>query len=187
MPLVEIVVIAVGLAMDAFAVSLAAGAGRHVRHLRPALRLAFHLGLFQFLMPIVGWYLGATLAPAVAAFDHWVAFTLLCFVGGKMMCGSLSRGDAPSTADPSRGITLVSLSVATSIDALAVGISLAVLDVSIWYPSAVIGVITACLSALGIALGSRAGARLGRRTELIGGVLLVLIGLRILAEHLAAG
>ena len=185
MRLVEIVVVAVGLAMDAFAVSLAAGAGRHVSALRPAARLAFHLGLFQFLMPVVGWYLGTTLATAMAAFDHWVAFALLAFVGGKMVHESSTGHDAAGAVDPSRGLTLVGLSVATSVDALAVGFSLAVLEVSIWVPSAVIGILTAALSALAIAIGSRVGPRLGQRTEMIGGLLLILIGLKILADHLA--
>lgn len=184
MPLVEVVLIALGLAMDAFAVSLAAGAGRHVRRPRPALRLAFHLGLFQFMMPVVGWYLGSTLAGAMAAFDHWVAFALLAFVGGKMIRESFAHDGERATTDPSKGLTLVSLSVATSIDALAVGISLAVLDVAIWQPSVIIGVLTAGLSVVGIALGSRVGPRLGQRTELAGGLLLLAIGVRIVVEHL---
>ena len=185
MPLIEIFVIAVGLAMDAFAVSLAAGAGRFVRSPRSALRLSFHLGLFQFLMPVVGWFLGTRLEPVMRNVDHWIAFALLSFVGGKMILESFSKDTDGAGTNPSKGLTLVGLSIATSIDALAVGISLAVLDVAIWYPSVIIGFLTACLSVIGIAIGKRMGNRFGQRAEFFGGILLVFIGIRILIEHIS--
>ena len=186
MPLLEILAIAVGLAMDAFAVSLAAGAGAYVNRPRPAVRLAFHLGLFQFMMPVLGWYLGSQTVAAVASVDHWVAFGLLAFVGTRMVKSGFSHGEGPHDTDPSRGLTLVSLSVATSIDALAVGISLALLQVDIWYPSVVIGVVTSALSLIGLRLGAHLSRRFGKGMEIAGGILLILIGLRILVEHLGA-
>lgn len=180
--------IALGLAMDAFAVSIASGlavprlTGRHV------FRMAFHFGLFQALMPVLGWYAGATVARFLAAWDHWIALGLLGFIGGKMLVEAWRGGeDDKACADPTRGARLVTLSVATSIDAFAVGLSLAMLDVSIWTPAAVIGVVTATLSALGIVFGSRLGCAWGRRAQIVGGLVLVGIGVRIVVSHLAAG
>ncbi len=139
------------------------------------------------MMPIIGWYLGSRLEPVMRSFGHWVAFGLLCFVGGRMILESLSEKGGTSSTNPSKGMTLVTLSLATSIDALAIGMSLGVLDVAIWYPSVIIGVLTGCLSVLGIAIGRRVGNHIGQRTELAGGILLVLIGIRILAEHIGQG
>ena len=187
MSLVEILALAVGLALDAFAVSLAAGAAGHAAGPRPAFRLAFHFGLFQFMMPVLGWYAGSLVAARIAAADHWVAFALLLWVGVRMIRSGRDPDPAPVRADMSRGWTLVGLSVATSIDALAVGLSLAMLGVAIWYPSAVIGVVTCVLSLVGLRLGGRLGARFGQRAELVGGGVLILIGLRILVVHLAGG
>jgi putative Mn2+ efflux pump MntP len=184
MPLPEIVLIAVGLAMDAFAVSLGAGAGGHMRRTRPALRLAFHLGLFQFMMPVIGWYLGNRAAAIIAPVDHLVALILLSVVGGRMIRSGLSADSEVTGDDPSRGLTLVALSVATSIDAFAIGLSLAVLGVGIWYPSVVIGVLTALLSLVGIHLGKSFGDRLGSTAEVLGGLLLIGIGIKVCLEHM---
>jgi putative Mn2+ efflux pump MntP len=183
MQLTEVIVIAIGLAMDAFAVSLAAGAGAHLRAPRPALRLAFHLGLFQALMPIVGWYLGSRALPLIESIDHWVAFFLLAFVGGRMVLSGFKGEPESVSADPSKGVTMISLSVACSIDALAVGISLAALNVAIWTPSLVIGVVTAAISVIGIILGSKFGDRYGNRAEIFGGLVLIAIGIKILSDH----
>ena len=183
MSFVEILFLAVGLAMDAFAVSLAAGTNKETNGFRPTFRLSFHFGLFQFLMPILGWALGTKLAGAIQAFDHWIAFGLLAFVGARMIHAGLTSPDDAPRKDPSRGLTLIGLCVATSIDALAVGLSLAFLRVDIWYPSVVIGVVTAALSVVGLRLGNHAGKFLGRRMEVVGGVLLILIGLKLLASH----
>ncbi|MFA5027390.1 MAG: manganese efflux pump MntP family protein [Candidatus Methylomirabilota bacterium] len=183
MALVEIVLIALGLAMDAFAVSIAAGTLETTRGFRPTFRLAFHFGLFQFLMPVIGWFAGMRIAASVEAVDHWIAFGLLAFVGIRMIRSALDPEPGPQ-ADPSRGMLLVTLSVATSIDAMAIGFTLAMLRVDIWYPSAVIGLITGLLCALGVRLGERLGARFGRRMSVAGGVVLILIGLRILVSHL---
>jgi putative Mn2+ efflux pump MntP len=181
---VEILLIAVGLALDAFAVSLGVGTSGLAASPRPMFRLSFHFGLFQFFMPVVGWYAGSHFARWIARWDHWVALALLSLVGFRMIRSGLSRESASYPVDPSRGWTLVVLSVATSIDALAVGLGLAMLRVAIWYPSIVIGVVTATLSVIGLFVGHRLGERFGKRMEILGGVILIGIGVRILISHL---
>lgn len=184
MPLVEILLVAVGLAMDAFAVSLGIGATRWGHGPRPLFRLSFHFGLFQFLMPIAGWAAGSGVAPLVTAVDHWIALALLTLVGGRMIRAALSPQPSRHQVDPSRGWSLVVLSVATSIDAFAVGLTLAMLDVGILYPSVVIGIVTASLSLFGLLAGHRLGLRFGRTMEALGGALLIAIGVRIVIQHL---
>lgn len=184
MPLWEILVIAVGLSMDAVAVSLAASATNRARGARATFRLSFHFGLFQFLMPVIGWFLGATVAPYIESVDHWIAFGLLAFVGGRMIRAGMSGPEEGPARDPSRGTTLVMLSLATSVDALAIGLTLAMLGNAIWYPSAVIGVVTGGLSLAAVLLGRRIGRGVGARMELVGGLALVAIGVRILSQHL---
>jgi len=184
MSFIEVLLVALGLAMDAFAVCLGAGTTRHLHGPRPAFRLSFHFGLFQALMPVLGWLLGSTVQRWIAPFDHWVAFALLAFVGVRMIRSGLdANGEAQST-DPSRGATLIMLSVATSIDALAVGLSLAVLSVGILYPAIVIGIVAAAMSLLGIFLGGRLGKVFGKRMEVIGGLILIGIGVRVVIAHL---
>jgi len=180
----EILLIAIGLSMDAFAVSLGASAAQRDMGGRAAFRLSFHFGLFQFMMPVLGWALGATVVAYVAAFDHWIAFGLLSIVGVRMIRAGFDHQVTAWRGDPSRGWTLVILSVATSIDALAVGLTLAMLGTAIWYPSVVIGIVAGGLSFMGIRLGSRLGRTFGKRMEIAGGVLLLGIGLRILYLHL---
>ena len=155
------------------------------RERRQVFRLSFHFGLFQFLMPVIGWFAGLRIELVVSRFDHWVALALLSLVGLRMIRSGFSA-DPVLSRDPSRGLTLVALSVATSIDALAVGFSLAMLRVTIWYPGIVIGLITAGLSLAGLSLGRRAGASHSREIAIAGGVLLILIGIRIVNRHLGA-
>lgn len=193
--------IAVGLALDAFAVAVGASASLGRVTGAQVFRLAFHFGLFQAVMPLVGWLAGRGLEGHIAGWDHWLAFGLLAFVGGKAIVTALRSGGAfaagpepvegwpgpgerPPAKDPTRGATLLMLSVATSIDALAVGLSLGVLEVAIWYPALIIGVVTAGLTVLGMDLGSRIGLRFGRSAEILGGLVLIGIGLKILVEHL---
>jgi manganese efflux pump family protein len=176
--------IAVGLAMDAFAVSIAAGLSLPRVTPRHAFRMAFHFGLFQFLMPVIGWLAGWQLNRCIHQYDHWIAFGLLAFVGCKMLWEAMVQHESGSEADPTRGLMLLTLSLATSIDALAVGMSLALLGVSIWLPSVVIGLVTASLSALGITLGGKIGARWQRLAEIVGGIVLILIGLKIFVSHI---
>lgn len=180
MTTLEIILIAAGLAMDASAVSLAAAAAGFAADKKAVFRLAFHFGLFQFLMPVIGWYAGIRFVSYFKSFDHWIAFLLLAFVGSRMIWEGLHPDTGSPKKDPSRGMTMVLLSVATSIDALAVGLSLAVLGVDIWYPSVMIGVITAAMSFLAIKIGIRMGTLFGSRMEIVGGLVLIGIGLKIL-------
>ena len=181
-----VLLIAFGLAMDAFAVALGVGTTRHDIWFRPGFRLAFHFGLFQFMMPVIGWVGGATIARFIAGWDHWIAFALLAYVGGKMVKESLVEGETRNESDPTRKWTLVMLAIATSIDALAVGFSLAMIKVDILYPSIIIGIVAAVMTALGLALGKRLGVQFGKRMELIGGLILISIGLRVVFSHLIA-
>jgi putative Mn2+ efflux pump MntP len=183
MSFLEIILIAVGLAMDAFAVSIGAGTLSAMKELRSSIRLAFHFGLFQFLMPVLGWFLGSTIQVYVDSVDHWIAFALLSYIGIKMIYESFKKSEEQK-GNPSKGRTLIVLSVATSIDALMVGFTLAMLDVNIWYPSLMIGVITAGLSFLGIWMGKKLGMKLGKVMEVVGGLILIAMGLKILIEHL---
>jgi putative Mn2+ efflux pump MntP len=180
----SILLIAIGMAMDAFAVSLGIGTTRQANQPRPIFRLSFHFGLFQFFMPILGWLAGSTIASLISQFDHWVAMGLLTFVGVRMIRSGLDPASEAYPGDPSRGGTLVMLSVATSIDAFAIGLSLAMLQVSILYPSIIIGLVTASLSLIGLLIGHKLGSRFGKRVEILGGLILIGIGLRVLVSHL---
>lgn len=179
----SIFAVAVALAMDALAVAIVAGLTVPRVTPRHTFRLAFHFGLFQFLMPVLGWLAGRQLAARIARFDHWAAFTLLTLVGVKMLLDA--RGEEkPDAADPTRGLMLVTLSVATSIDALAVGLSMALLQVDVWVPAVVIGLVAAGMTTMGIYFGARLGPRLGHWARLAGGCVLLGIGVRILLSHL---
>jgi putative Mn2+ efflux pump MntP len=185
MNFLTILLIATGLAMDALAVAIATGVMLPKLTFRHFFRLSFHFGLFQFLMPIIGWMAGTTISSYIQAFDHWIAFGLLALIGGRMIQGSFSEDPQRAVVkDPTRKMSLVVLSTATSVDALAVGLSLAVLNVSILYPCVVIGVVAAIMTVLGLFFGSRLGRRFGKRMELIGGLVLIVIGLKILIGHL---
>ena len=184
MDLAEIILIAFGLAMDATAVSLVAAASGYAEDSRATFRLAFHFGLFQFLMPLIGWFAGINFVSYFASFTHWVAFSLLLFVGGRMLYSGLTLSIEKPSNDPSRGYTLIALSIATSIDALAIGLSLAMLDVNIWYPSVIIGFVTATLSLTAIKIGKKISVLFGKRMEILGGAVLIIIGFRILFTQL---
>ena len=186
MDLFTVLLVAVGLAMDAMAVSLGIGTTQYACSPRPVFRLAFHFGLFQALMPVLGWLGGLSIQSYIAGIDHWVAFGLLAFVGGRMIRSGFDANSESHGCDPSRGSMLIILSIAVSIDALAVGLSLAVMRVSIFYPALVIGIITGGLSLLGLRLGGRLGQAFGKRMEIIGGLILIGIGLRVLISHLTA-
>jgi len=177
--------LALALAMDAFAVALGTGAvlsrltGRHL------FRLGFHFGLFQALMPVIGWLAGLTVIQWVEAWDHWIAFSLLAIIGGRMIYEAFSDEEKTDDRDPTKGLSLVLLSIATSIDALAVGFSLSVIGVSIWMPALVIGLVAGVLTIAGMLLGGRIGDRWGSRVEIFGGLVLIAIGAKILIEHLS--
>lgn len=184
MSFLEVFLIALGLAMDAFAVCLGAGTTRHIEGPRPAFRLSFHFGLFQALMPVLGWLAGTSVAALIEGFDHWIAFGLLAFVGARMIRSGFDRDGESQSADPSRGATLIMLSIATSIDAFAIGLSLAMLRVQILYPAVVIGIVAAGMSLIGLRLGRRLGDAFGKRMEVIGGLILIGIGVRVVISHL---
>ena len=185
MSILEMILIAIGLAMDASAVSMTAAAAGFVNDNRAVFRLAFHFGFFQALMPFIGWLLGSTVVDYISMWDHWIAFILLAIVGSRMIYSGFFPDNDRLTVDPSKGWTLITLSIATSIDALAAGLSFSILHVNIWLPCLLIGVITAILSALSTRIGKTAGAWLGHRVEILGGLILLGIGFRILIIHLA--
>ena len=176
--------VAIGLAMDAFAVSLGVGTGGRATDFRAKFRLAFHFGFFQFMMTVVGWLLGSTVAAFIDGIDHWVALALLGYVGVNMVRSGLSPKKETYSIDPSRGKTLMMLCVATSLDALAVGISMAMIQVDVWIPSAIIGIVCLILSAVGLLAGAKLGEKFGKRMEILGGVILIFIGIRVLITHI---
>lgn len=179
--------IAVGLAMDCFAVSLGVGTSPIPLSRRLIFRITYHFGLFQGGMTVLGWLAGSTIVHFIENFDHWIAFLLLGWVGGRMiLSGIKAETEDQYIQDPSRGKSLVMLSVATSIDALAVGLSLAVLQVNIILSSLAIGVTSTVLSLVGLFLGDKLSQRFGKRMEIVGGVILLIIGLRILYTHMFA-
>lgn len=171
--------LALALAMDAFAVALTQGA-RFRPDARGALAIALTFGVFQGIMPLIGWGIGAVALAYVAAVDHWIAFGLLAFLGGRMLIGSSGDDDDEKALT---GRTLLIAGVATSIDALAAGITLPALGVAPLTAGLIIGLVTFALSALGVALGRQAGDRFGPWAERLGGVILIALGAKILAEH----
>ncbi len=179
--------VALALAMDAFAVSMGISSSLETITKRQTLRLASHFGFFQFMMPLVGWYAAQNiLVRYIEPFDHWVAFSLLVIVGGKMIYESFKREKKIKNikADPTKGISLLVLSVATSIDALAVGLSLAALQVAILYPAIVIGLVAFFMTVLGVKIGPFLGRLVGKRAGLLGGLIRILIGIKTLLDHL---
>lgn len=190
MGVVELLILAVGLSMDAFAVSVCKGLSMRRASAEGMLKCGIWFGSFQALMPLLGFWLGSLFADAIQAIDHWVAFVLLVFIGINMLREAFSKEDDGceqgdcAVADFSVK-TMFTMAVATSIDALAVGISLAMAgDVNIWLAIALIGVITCGLSALGVKIGSAFGAQFEKKAQLTGGIILVLLGVKILLEHL---
>ncbi len=185
MGLLELFLLAVGLSMDAFAVAVCKGLGMRRVTLKNAALVGGYFGIFQAGMPLIGYFLGKQFASYIVAVDHWIAFSLLAFLGIRMIVESRKKdcGDCHEEADL-RLRTMLVLAVATSIDALAVGISLAFLQVDILSAVFFIGVITFTLSMIGVKVGNVFGKKWESRAELAGGVILVLIGLNILLEHL---
>ena len=178
----ELLILAVGLAMDAFAVSICKGLSIRKLNLRHMVIVGLWFGAFQALMPLLGFILGAQFARFISGFDHWVVFGLLAFIGVGMI-----RESREQACPADKGFSpkeMLPLAVATSIDALAAGVSLALLDVKILWAVSFIGVTTFCLSAVGVWVGHRFGARYKGGAELAGGVVLILIGVKVLLEHL---
>ena len=186
MGLVELFLVAVGLSMDAFAVAICKGLGMKRLQVRQAAVIALFFGGFQALMPVIGWALGSQLAPIVMPVDHWIAFGLLALIGGKMIWDAFHEEDAEGEAvdAPLDLRELLMLAIATSIDALAVGVTLAFLQVDIVFSVLFIGVTTFVLSFAGVAIGHQFGSRWERPSTIVGGTVLILIGVKILLEHL---
>jgi manganese efflux pump family protein len=181
---VMIFVIAVGLAMDAFAVSIVSGSTYRQLHVKHALRMAAFFGGFQAFMPLIGSLVGLSLKAYVTTYDHWIAFGLLSAVGGKMIYESFKIKSAEDNPDPSSILVLLALSVATSIDALAVGVTLSLITSSIVVAVIIIGLTTFVLSYLGVLIGKRFGHFFENKIEVVGGLILIAIGFEILGEHL---
>jgi putative Mn2+ efflux pump MntP len=173
--------------MDALAVSIAAGLKIERVTWRHIFRAAWHFGLFQFLMPLAGYGIGKTVAWWIRAWNAWIAFALLTAVAVKMLVESRTGEPGIRRADPTRGWSLVVLAVATSIDALLVGVTLAVQGMSIWMPAAIIGIVAGLLSGLGIHFAGRLGTRWEHRAEWIGAAVLFAVGLEIVLEHVLRG
>lgn len=180
---VTVFLLAVGLGMDAFSVAIGIGAANFQKSWAPVLRLSLAFGVFQFIMPLIGWLAGSTIAGNIQSFDHWIAFALLTLVGGKMIWESF-QDNGQERADQTRGLTLILLSLATSIDALAVGFSFSLLKMSILYPAVIIGIVCFGMTAAGMTFGKWLALIFGRKVGIIGGLVLIAIGVKILMEHL---
>ena len=184
MDVLHYALLAVSLAADAFAVAISIGLSTREVRGRDALRVGLFFGGFQALMPLLGYLLGSTVSVYIERYDHWIAFGMLSFIGGKMLWESVREGEEETVLPPTALHRLLVLSIATSIDALAVGISIAVLHENIWISAAWIGTVTFALSAFGMIAGKRLGTRMRRWASVIGGFVLIFIGTKILLEHM---
>lgn len=185
---IELFLLGIGLAMDAFAVSVCKGLGMRRLNKKQTLIICLYFGGFQALMPLIGWLLGSQFQKYITSIDHWIAFILLGFIGGKMMIEAIREWNEEETVDvidaPLDHKNMLVLAVATSIDALAVGITFAFLDTPIIEAITIIGITTMIISIIGVVVGNFFGSRYKSKAEFIGGLILVLLGLKILLEHL---
>ena len=184
MGLGELILLAVGLSMDAFSVSVCKGLGMRRVDWRTTLILALAFGAFQAGMPVIGWALGSQLLWLIEPVDHWIAFGLLAFIGSNMIREAVSGDEDEDSTEVVGMREVLVLAVATSIDALTVGIAFASLSVNIWLSVSLIGIITFALSIVGVLVGNQFGMRYQRFSQIVGGVILILIGLKVLLEHL---
>jgi len=184
MSILNLLLISVGLGMDAFAVSVTSGVAIRRMHLRHALLIAGFFGTFQAFMPFIGWHLGGMAAGLIGEFDHWIAFGLLLLIGGKMILEAVGDSGGEEPRDPLNLYVLFVLAIATSIDALAVGITFSFLNVPIYTPILIIGVVTFVMSVAGAYIGNRLGHAFNEKAlEVAGGLILIGIGTKILLEH----
>jgi len=184
MSLITIFLLAVGLGIDAFSVAIGIGATHQQKSWTPVLRLSCAFGLFQFFMPLIGWLAGSTVVNLIAGFDHWIAFGLLALIGVKMIREAFEAEENEERADKTKGMPLLMLSIATSIDALAVGFSFSLLKTPILYPSVIIGLVCFAMTAVGMVFGKALARIFGRKVEILGGLVLIGIGIKILMEHM---
>lgn len=183
MSLITVFFISVGLGIDAFSVAIGIGATNNKKSWFPVLRLATSFGLFQFAMPIAGWLAGQTVVEIIGSFDHWIAFALLTLVGGKMIWEGFAEESDEGKDDQTRGWPLLMLSIATSIDALAVGFSFSVLKNPILQPAIIIGMVCFLMTITGMIFGKVLARIFGKKVEIFGGLVLIAIGLKILIDH----
>jgi manganese efflux pump family protein len=183
MDIITILLIAFGLSFDTFAVSVTSGLALRKIVFFDAIKFAFVLAFFQGVMPLIGWFIGTGVKKYIMDYDHWIAFILLSVLGIKMIYESFRKGEDHLALNPMRFAVMVSMAVATSIDALIVGLSFAFFNVNIFLTIFLIGSVTFIVSMLGILFGKKAGVRLGKRMEIVGGLILIAIGLKILIEH----
>lgn len=184
MSIVEIMLLAIGLAMDAFAVAVTSGVAIKNLRIKHALLIGITFGGFQAIMPIIGWLAGIGLQQFLCHLDHWIAFVLLSIIGGKMIYEAFQLEDAEKPGNPLQAGVLLLLGVATSIDAMVVGVTFAMIKVAIFKPVALIGAVTFLLCLLGVYIGNKFGHFFEKKIEIFGGVVLILIGLKILIQHL---
>jgi len=184
MEIIALLLIAIALAMDSFAVSISAGIVLKHYQFNIFGKISIMFALFQGLMPVLGWWLGQLFEETIKAYDHWIAFILLGFIGGKMIYEALKNDNNTHCLNPYCIKTVAALAFLTSIDALAVGITFSLLDVEIIFPAIIIGITTLIFSFLGLGIGVKLGAYFGNKIEFFGGVILILIGVKILIEHL---
>jgi manganese efflux pump family protein len=184
MDFITIIFLAIGLGVDAFSVAIGIGATNDKKSWAPVLRLAAAFGIFQFVMPIIGWLAGLTVVEIIASFDHWIAFALLVLVGGKMIWEGFEKETDEEKSDQTRGWPLLLLSIATSIDALAVGFSFSVLKNPILIPAVIIGVVCFLMTVIGMIFGKVLAKIFGRKVEIFGGLVLIAIGVKILIDHM---
>jgi len=178
-----LIFIAVALAMDSFAVSISTGSVLKQFHFKAMGKISFLFALFQGAMPVIGWYAGESFEEYIRDYDHWVAFILLTLIGGKMIYEALGSKEETSYLDPYSFRKMATLAIATSIDAFAIGISFSILNIDIVFPAIIIGIITFLFSFGGLTIGIKLGKAFGSKVELIGGLILIFIGVKILLEH----
>jgi len=187
MGLIEIFLIAIGLSMDAFAVSITIGLTVKRPKIKEVLIPGFYFGFFQMLMPLIGYFAGTFFSGYIQAFDHWIAFALLGLIGGKMIKESFSKKEEKINDNPFQCIKMLFLAIATSIDALAVGITFSFFEMNIFKTIIIIGIITFCISTVGVKIGNVFGTKFKSKAEFFGGVVLVILGIKILIDHLFFG
>lgn len=184
MDLLTVFIIAVGLGVDAFSVAIGIGAADIKKSWLPVLRLASTFGFFQFAMPIIGWLAGLTIVNFIAGYDHWIVFALLAYIGVKMIRDAFREEKDEEKTDRTKGMPLFLLSIATSIDALAIGFSFSLLKKPIILASIIIGIVCFVMTVIGMFFGKGLAKLFGRKVEIFGGVVLIVIGVKILVDHL---
>lgn len=183
MSFITVLFIAIGLGIDAFSVAIGIGASQDKKSWAPVLRLSSAFGFFQFGMAVLGWLAGLTIVGIISSWDHWIAFVLLAFVGGKMIREGLGKEADEEKTDQTRGWPLLMLSVATSIDSMAVGFSFSVLKNDILVPAIVIGIVCFLMTVIGMLFGKVLARLFGKKVEIFGGLVLIAIGIKILVDH----